>query len=289
MSQMFQMQGILVEQDSGDFLRFDFHSDGLNTRMFAASFVNGVPLARDNAVIAANNVAPLYMRVARSGDEWTQSYSLNGANWETGVSFSYPMTVTQVGVFVGNAPGTSSPPHTGYIDYFFNTAQPISPEDGDRNTIAMNVVGSGSVAIDPAKTHYDCGEVVTLTAVANPGWAFDGWSGDVSGMTNPVTVTMMESKSITATFLGDEAYVLSTDIIGSGIVARDPDQASYYYGDVVTLTATPDAGWVFDGWSGDVSGMTNPVTVTMTANTSVTATFDEEHRVLLPLVLRESP
>jgi hypothetical protein len=49
----------------------------------------------------------------------------------------------------------------------------------------------------------------------------------------------------------------------------------YDAGTVVTVTATPDSGWQFDNWSGDLSGSTNPTTITMNSNKSVTATFSE--------------
>ena len=39
------------------------------------------------------------------------------------------------------------------------------------------------------------------------------------------------------------------------------------------LTAVPASGYVFSGWGGDASGTTNPLTVTMNANKSITATF----------------
>ena len=51
--------------------------------------------------------------------------------------------------------------------------------------------------------------------------------------------------------------------MGSGSVAKVPDQGSYHYGDVVQLTATPVAGWSFSVWSGDSSGSVNPVSVTI--------------------------
>jgi uncharacterized repeat protein (TIGR02543 family) len=47
----------------------------------------------------------------------------------------------------------------------------------------------------------------------------------------------------------------------------------YASGTVVTLTATPNAGYIFTGWSGDASGSANPTTVTMNGNKSVTANF----------------
>jgi uncharacterized repeat protein (TIGR02543 family) len=42
---------------------------------------------------------------------------------------------------------------------------------------------------------------------------------------------------------------------------------------VVTLTANPESGYQFSGWSGDLSGSANPTTITMNSNKSATATF----------------
>ncbi|NIV37956.1 MAG: cell wall-binding protein, partial [Anaerolineae bacterium] len=56
--------------------------------------------------------------------------------------------------------------------------------------MTLDVSGSGSVDVEPDRTSYQYGEEVTLTAVADPGWVFVGWSGDISGDTNPTTVTV---------------------------------------------------------------------------------------------------
>jgi uncharacterized repeat protein (TIGR02543 family) len=87
------------------------------------------------------------------------------------------------------------------IDYFFNIASPIVPEDGDALTV--NTVGNGRVTKDPDPP-YDCDDEVTLTASADPGWTFAGWSGDLSGTTNPITVTVTGSRVIAANFTQDE-------------------------------------------------------------------------------------
>ncbi len=99
---------------------------------------------------------------------------------------------------------------------------------------------------------------------------------------------MTANKSVTATFTLNDApvtYTLSIVVSGQGHVALNPLGGSYAAGSVVTLTAVPSATWYFDSWSGDASGTTNPVTVTMTANKSVTATFGT-FRVFLPLILK---
>jgi pectate lyase len=72
---------------------------------------------------------------------------------------------------------------------------------------------------------------------------------------------------------GTGPFTLTTNVSGSGSVSRSPNAATYAAGTVVTLTATPAAGFQFSGWSGDLSGSANPATVTMNANKSVVANF----------------
>jgi len=72
---------------------------------------------------------------------------------------------------------------------------------------------------------------------------------------------------------GAATFTLTTNVSGSGTVSRNPNAASYAAGTVVTLTATPAAGFVFSGWSGDLTGAANPQTITMNASHTVTATF----------------
>jgi hypothetical protein len=122
LSKGFQIQGILVEESSKNFLRFDFHHDGSSTRIFAATFTNGLAATKSNNNIRGG--VPLYMRVKREADRWTQSYSYDGRSWTTGVDFVHALAVNAVGAFVGNA-GSTPPAHVGWIDYFHNTAAPV--------------------------------------------------------------------------------------------------------------------------------------------------------------------
>ncbi|MHB8106816.1 MAG: stalk domain-containing protein [Candidatus Cryosericum sp.] len=58
-----------------------------------------------------------------------------------------------------------------------------------------------------------------------------------------------------------------------GSVVKSPDAVSYVVGTAITLTATPATGYSFTGWSGDLSGMKNPETITMDTDKTVTASF----------------
>lgn len=62
----------------------------------------------------------------------------------------------------------------------------------------------------------------------------------------------------------------------NGTVTANPiaDQdGKYAAGTVVTFTATANSGYVFTGWSGDLTGNNNPAAITMNSDKAVTATF----------------
>jgi uncharacterized repeat protein (TIGR02543 family) len=136
-------------------------------------------------------------------------------------------------------------------------------------TISIAPTGSGTVTRNKNQIAYPPGSQVTLTA--GGGFPFTGWSGDVTGNTNPLTITMDGNKNITASF---QAYALTTNVTpaGSGTITRSPNVALYPPGPV-TLTAVPANGYSFTSWSGDASGTNNPFTLTMDADKSVTAAF----------------
>jgi uncharacterized repeat protein (TIGR02543 family) len=59
----------------------------------------------------------------------------------------------------------------------------------------------------------------------------------------------------------------------NGSVTKLPDQTTYEHGATVQLTASPSTGYHFVNWTGDASGSTNPLTVNMDANKTITANF----------------
>ncbi len=141
-------------------------------------------------------------------------------------------------------------------------------------TVNINPTGAGSVTKSPDKATYVYGDTVQLTATANSGYTFSNWSGDVTGSTNPVTVTMNGNKNVTANFAQNQ-YTLTVKISpsGSGSVTRNPDKLTYVYGDVVTLTATANPGYSFSRCLGDFYSTANPITITMKNDMTVTAYF----------------
>lgn len=68
-------------------------------------------------------------------------------------------------------------------------------------------------------------------------------------------------------------YSLTLQKVGAGRVISDPPNGPYKAGTVVTLTAIPDSGFQFNGWTGDLSGFANPTTIKIDAARKATAIF----------------
>ena len=66
--------------------------------------------------------------------------------------------------------------------------------------LAIDAPERGAVVRSPNRGCYAPGEIVTLTAVAAPDYAFVGWSGDAEGAESPLAVTMEGHRSIVARF-----------------------------------------------------------------------------------------
>ncbi len=152
------------------------------------------------------------------------------------------------------------------------------------HALTVTKAGTGSGTVTSVPSGIDCGATcsfsfientpVTLTASPSAGSTFTGWSGACTG-TGTCDVTMDTAKSLTATFTQD-IYTL-TVVSAHGPVTKNPDQATYTYGQGVVLTmGSVEAGWTFTGWSGGGCGGTAPCTVTINGNTTVTANFVPE-------------
>jgi hypothetical protein len=68
-------------------------------------------------------------------------------------------------------------------------------------SLAVVVVGNGSVAISPQQSYYNPGDSVTLSAsTTNAGASFYGWTGDALGTNTPIVVVMNTNKIVQANF-----------------------------------------------------------------------------------------
>ena len=152
-------------------------------------------------------------------------------------------------------------------------------------TLTINVTGNGSVAKVPDQATYHYGDVVQLTATPATGWSFVGWSGDLTGSTNPANITMAGNKTVTATFELNVVTLTINQATGGTITANPA--GPYHYGDDVILTANPAPGYAFTGWTGDLTGSTNPASLHMDGNKTVSATFTRfTYFLYIPVIVK---
>jgi len=151
--------------------------------------------------------------------------------------------------------------------------------------------GSLSYKISPSILSINAGdsENATLTVtVGTVSQVMDLYATNEAGIS--------ESIIFTTNVTGKELYALTTIVNPSfgGSVALDPAgeqygpliprlpgviTVGYLTGTVVTATATPSSGYEFDNWSGDASGTTTSMTVTMNSDKKITANFIPENKI----------
>jgi len=128
----------------------------------------------------------------------------------------------------------------------------------------------GTVA--PAAQVKTIGQLVDVTATANTGYAFDGWIATgvtlANAMANPASFFQPANDvQLVAKFKKIDYNVTATANAGGSVA---PAAQVRNYGDAVTVTATPNAGYSFNGWT--ATGVTladvnaNPASFTMPAN-----------------------
>jgi hypothetical protein len=88
---------------------------------------------------------------------------------------------------------------------------------------------------------------------------------------------MDRDKSVVAIFI--RQYTLSTSVNPPGSGTVSPGSGTYDAATTVTLTATPASDYYeFASWSGDASGISQTITITMDSNKSVVANFKKRYQ-----------
>jgi hypothetical protein len=147
----------------------------------------------------------------------------------------------------------------------------------NNHTLSVTAGTGGTVS---GEGSYDYGTSASIIATPITGYSFSGWSG--AGVTDSsaatTTVSMTADRSVSASFTLNN-HTLSVTAGTGGTVSGG---GSYGYGTSASITATPDTGYSFSGWSGvgvtDSSAATT--TVNMTADRSVSASFTLNNHTL---------
>jgi hypothetical protein len=168
---------------------------------------------------------------------------------------------------------------TGSDEFFYIDDLKLEYENSvPTYTLSANVA-NGRVEFDPPGGTYPQNTQVKVTAVPNSGYTFSIWSGDLSGATNPETITMSGNKNITANTVPSTTPTTYTlrETSPNGTVTFEPagvpsltgSGMDFPAGTVVKVTAKPNAGFVFKDWTGDLTGSINPQNITMSGSAAI--------------------
>ncbi len=151
-------------------------------------------------------------------------------------------------------------------------------------TMAVSPTGGGSTTPTGAST-VTIGASTAITATAATGYSFTNWSaspaasasfGSASSATT--TVTLTGAATVTATFTQKPAgsYAVTFVADEGGTLTGTTSQIVQSGASCTPVTAVPDSGYTFAGWSGDHTGKENPLTVSnVTSDMTITASFTQ--------------
>ncbi|GAB4408083.1 MAG: hypothetical protein OHK0039_10990 [Bacteroidia bacterium] len=133
-----------------------------------------------------------------SGNSSTVAFTTNANAWKevviTAAQLGNPASIKRITLQANGFTGTV------YVDEL----RLIYGSAPTQYTLTVNAV-NGSVGLSPTGGTYASGTVVSLTATPNSGYQFTGWSGDASGTSNPLSITMNSNKTVTANFTQQSA------------------------------------------------------------------------------------
>ncbi len=209
-----------------------------------------------------------------------------------GTSVSLQADADAGAIFVGwsgNVPDGSQTANP--LTVLMDRERTITARFEQKADLVVTTSGNGEVIVEPELDQYYIGATVTLIAVADPGYKFTGWTGSVEAAEEELLLVLDGPKNIVANFAlsgsvdnsngndntapppVDTTVTLTVNVQGQGVVT--PSGGDYNAGDSVTLIATPDVGWVFVGYEGGVSSSDEVVSLTLNADTTVTAVFEQ--------------
>ena len=142
------------------------------------------------------------------------------------------------------------------------TVSAFDPSSAMGATVTVN--SDGSYTYDPT----GASAVQAVAAGASAVDTFTYTAVDPYGRTDSATVNVTVQGA-------PEIFTLTTAVSGNGVVYPPAGPHQRLEGANVYVFAAPENGWQFNGWQGDASGTTIPVTVVMDRDKSVTAAFQE--------------
>ena len=135
---------------------------------------------------------------------------------------------------------------------------------------------NGTLSGQTTQQVYSGNPATPVTAVPNAGYQFVNWTGSVTSNENPLTIQGIPSQNLTITAnFAPITFSVNFSAGPGGAVSGALNQTVNMGADASAVTAVPDVGYRFTGWTGAVTGSANPLTVgNVTENMAVQANFE---------------
>jgi uncharacterized repeat protein (TIGR02543 family) len=139
-------------------------------------------------------------------------------------------------------------------------------------TVSLSSGAGGSATKTPTTSPVNCGDSVTFIATSNSCYKFTGWTGTQTSTSNPLKIAINVNTALTANFELKQ-FDLSVNATTGGSATGSGEFAC---NSARTLTAIADSCYIFKNWSAgaNVISTDNPLTITLTQDTTLTANFE---------------
>ncbi|MGA2351194.1 MAG: Ig-like domain-containing protein [Terracidiphilus sp.] len=237
------------------------------------STVNPLPIVMDtNHVVTANfttaSVCTVNFTIVGSGTVTPAT----GSNYNCGTTITLTATPSNGYAFASWSGDFSSTDNPASLTLNANSNITVNFAPIPTFTLTMTTAGTGSVT--PITGSYAAGSTITLKATqTDPGWPFAGWTGDITSTVDPITITLSGNMNITGNFVQGLQCTLTTSVTNGTGTITPASGSSYLCGTQISISAVPGDNYLFSGWGGALSGSTNPTTLTLSSNMTVTAAF----------------
>jgi hypothetical protein len=134
----------------------------------------------------------------------------------------------------GNAAiGNTNPLYFSILNPTQTVSSIFGPLPAGQVSLTVLINGGGRVTVNPRANAYALNQTVDLSAVPDSGQVFFSWTGDATGSQNPLSVSMSQSRVITANFSGHPSLRVSLP----GLEGLIPEGFRF------TLLSAPQTSW----------------------------------------------
>jgi alpha-tubulin suppressor-like RCC1 family protein len=221
--------------------------------------VSHTPTGYDFVAVDAGTYFNVALKFDGSLAAWGSDYYLQTSNVPTGTGFK--------AVAAGANHGVAVKPDGGLVSW-----------GDDKQGLLSNVPAGTNFEVVAAGYAHSVALTLDGSLVA---WGMDSYGVVSEAPTGTGFTAVAAGPYYNVAIRGDvtlppTTYTLTTSVSpsGSGYVTKYPNKSNYNDGESVQLTATAYSGYNFSHWSGSVSSYSNPVTITMNSNKTVTANFE---------------